>query len=202
MDKTSGSSSENGRWKSLWRQPSLKYLIGIPAGGFLMFIAGIIFWGGFNTVMDATNTESFCISCHVMKDNVYEEYTKTIHYDNRSGVRADCTDCHVPKAWVHKVARKIQATLHEVPHWLLGTINTREKFLARRAYLAERVWENMRKTDSRECRNCHDELHMDEKKQDRYSVRRHKKGIEKGQTCIDCHEGIAHELPEGYESDD
>lgn len=180
----------------------MKYLFGIPAGGFLMFIAGIIFWGGFNTALDLSNTESFCISCHVMKDNVYEEYTQTIHYNNRTGIRAVCSDCHVPKDWWHKFNRKIQATFHEVPHWLRGTIDTREKFQARRAFLAERVWANMRETDSRECRNCHDIDHMDEEKQDRYSVRRHKRGIEKGETCIDCHEGIAHELPEDQESDD
>jgi cytochrome c-type protein NapC len=26
--------------------------------------AGIILWGGFNTAMEATNTMTFCISCH------------------------------------------------------------------------------------------------------------------------------------------
>jgi len=202
MAKTTGSDSETGRWQSLWRRPSTKLLLGIPAGGFLMFLAGIIFWGGFNTAMDVSNTEDFCISCHVMKDNVYEEYTETIHYNNRTGIRAVCSDCHVPKNWVYKVNRKIQASLHEIPHWIMGTIDTREKFLERRAFLAERVWDDMRRTDSRECRNCHDMNQMDEEKQDRYSVRRHKKGVDKGETCIDCHEGIAHELPEGYESDD
>ena len=84
----------------------------------------------------------------------------------------------------------------------MGTIDTREKFQARRAFLTERVWADMRASDSRECRNCHDIDHMDEEEQDRFAVRRHKIGIEKGETCIDCHEGIAHELPEGYESGD
>ena len=31
-----------------------------------------------------------------MKDNVFVEYRDTIHYANRSGVRASCPDCHVP----------------------------------------------------------------------------------------------------------
>jgi len=200
MSKTSGSGPETGRWKSLWRLPSKKYLLGIPTGGVLLFVAGIIFWGGFNSAMDFSNTETFCLSCHVMKDSVYDEYKQSHHYSNRTGIRAICSDCHVPKIWWFKVRRKIQASTHEIPHWLMGTINTREKFEARRAFLAERVWESMRKTDSRECRNCHEIDHMDEKKQDRYSVRRHKKGIEKGETCIDCHKGVAHELPEGYDA--
>ena len=50
------------------------------------FAAGIVFWGGFNTVLEATNTEAFCIGCHSMKDNVYQEYKTSIHYSNRSDV--------------------------------------------------------------------------------------------------------------------
>ena len=85
-------------------------------------VAGVLFWGGLNWAMEATNTEAFCISCHEMKDNVYEEYTDTIHYTNRSGVRAICTDCHVPKEWIHKVVRKIQAT-RELYHKAVGSIS-------------------------------------------------------------------------------
>ena len=61
------------------------------------FVAGVVFWGGFNTVLEATNTETFCTSCHEMKTNVFEELKGTIHYANRSGVRATCPDCHVPQ---------------------------------------------------------------------------------------------------------
>ena len=46
----------------------------------IAFVLGIIFWGGFNTAMEWTNREAFCISCHEMKDNVYAEYRNTIHY--------------------------------------------------------------------------------------------------------------------------
>src|SRR5499426_4513430 len=98
--------------------------------GFLVlagFIAGIIFWGAFNTALELTNTESFCISCHEMRDNVFQELTQTIHFSNRSGVRATCPDCHVPHAWTHKIARKIQAS-KEVWGKLFGSISTREKF--------------------------------------------------------------------------
>ena len=54
------------------------------------FFGGVIFWGGFNTAMEASNTEAFCTGCHEMKDNVFVEYRDTIHYANRSGVRASC----------------------------------------------------------------------------------------------------------------
>ncbi len=38
-----------------------------------VFLAGIVSWGGFNWSMELTNTESFCISCHAMRDYVYKE---------------------------------------------------------------------------------------------------------------------------------
>ena len=74
----------------------------------LLFVAGIVFWGGFNWALEATNKESFCISCHEMQENVFKEYQNTIHYTNRTGVRATCPDCHVPKEWGPKMIRKVQ----------------------------------------------------------------------------------------------
>src|SRR5690606_11841421 len=98
------------------------------------FIAGVIFWGGFNTVLEATNTEPFCISCHEMRDNVYVELQGTIHFTNRSGVRAKCPDCHVPHEWTAKIARKMQAS-KEVWGTIFGSIDTPEKFEAMRLTL-------------------------------------------------------------------
>ena len=182
----------------LLKSPSLKYSL----GGILSvgFFAGIIFWGGFNTAMEATNTETFCISCHEMKENVFREYQDTIHYSNRSGVRATCPDCHVPKEWTHKVVRKIKAT-NELYHKVLGTISTPEKFEKKRLQLARNVWKEMKNTDSRECRNCHEYGSMDFSFQQRRAVAQHSKGFDEGKTCIDCHKGIAHSLPAMYEED-
>jgi len=158
-------------------------------------ILGIIFWGGFNTVLEATNTMEFCISCHEMRDNVYKEYKETVHFKNPSGVRATCADCHVPRPWIYKIIRKVQAT-NELYHKALGTIDTPEKFEAHRLVMAKRVWATMKATDSRECRNCHTFDSMDLSDQDRYARKRHERAQTRGQTCIDCHDGIAHELPE------
>jgi cytochrome c-type protein NapC len=163
-------------------------------------VLGVLLWGGFNWAMEMTNTEKFCISCHEMRDNVYAEYVTTKHYNNRTGVRATCPDCHVPKEWIHKVKRKIQAT-NELYHKALGTIDTREKFEAKRLELARNVWRSMEKTDSRECRNCHDYDSMDYVTQGRRAVDAHTEGFEQGKTCIDCHKGIAHQLPDMYEED-
>lgn len=171
---------------------SRKVILGTTLGAALFFmLVGVIFWGGFNTAMEATNTMTFCISCHEMEENVYREYRNTIHYTNRSGVRATCSDCHVPDPWVHKVVRKVQAS-NEVLHKVLGSIDTPEKFDAKRLQLAKNVWKAMKATDSRECRNCHDFNSMNPEEQKKRSRKQHINGMQAGNTCIDCHKGIAH----------
>ena len=194
--------TEHSKNKGIWqflKSPSSAALWFVIAIG---FAGGVIFWGGFNTGLEMTNTEEFCISCHEMENNVYEEYKETVHYSNRSGVRATCPDCHVPKEWTHKIIRKIAAS-KEVWGKMTGLIDTPEKFNEHRRAMAEREWKRMKETDSRECRNCHNFDYMDFSEQGNRSVKMHSTALESGEkTCIDCHKGIAHQLPdmEGVEN--
>ena len=96
--------------------------------------------------------------------------------------------------------RKIQAS-NELLHKALGTIDTREKFESKRLELAKHVWKAMEDTDSRECRNCHNFDFMDFGEQGRRAVKAHAEGLDAGKTCIDCHKGIAHELPDMHDVD-
>lgn len=160
----------------------------------ILFAAGIVFWGGFNWALEMTNREQFCISCHEMEVNVFKEYRNTIHYQNRTGVRATCPDCHVPKEWVPKIIRKIQAS-KEVYGKIMGTIDTPEKFQAERLRLAQNEWRRMKANNSQECRNCHNYEYFDYSVQGRRSNQMHQAGLAEGKTCIDCHKGIAHQLP-------
>ncbi len=184
--------NSGGLWARL-RRPSAKSLGGLLAVGFMV---GVLFWGGFNTALEATNTEKFCISCHEMYDNVYMEYKETIHYNNRTGVRATCPDCHVPKDWTHKMIRKVQAS-KELWGKMVGTIDTREKFEAKRLQLARNEWKRMKAADSRECRNCHSFESMNPEAQKQRARKQHEMAKEDNMTCIDCHKGIAHHKPEG-----
>jgi len=180
------------------RRPSPRSL------GFLLLVGivcGIVLWGGFNTALEATNTESFCISCHEMGDNVYPEYKETIHYNNRTGVRATCPDCHVPKDWTYKMIRKAQAS-QEVWGKITGTIDTPEKFEAKRLTLARNEWKRMKAADSRECRNCHSLESMDDKAQKQRARKQHDMAVRDNMTCIDCHKGIAHHKPAGMTEED
>jgi cytochrome c-type protein NapC len=182
------------RYWSILRRPSVHLSFGflVVAG----FVAGIIFWGGFNTAMEATNTEAFCTGCHEMRDNVYAELQGTIHFTNRSGVRAKCSDCHVPHRWTSKIARKMQAS-KEVWGKIFGTIDTREKFEAHRLQLAQNEWRRLKANNSLECRNCHQFESMDFTRQSKRAVDAHSTSLASGEkTCIDCHQGIAHRLPD------
>jgi nitrate/TMAO reductase-like tetraheme cytochrome c subunit len=161
-------------------------------------ISGLVFWGGFNTGMEATNTLGFCTSCHEMRDTVFQEYKETIHYRNRSGVRAICSDCHVPKDWAHKFVRKIQASQELYSKFVTASVSTPEKFETRRIELARHVWATMKANDSHECRNCHSWEAMDPGKQHPRAREPMEKARKEGKTCIDCHKGIAHLLPKEY----
>jgi len=190
--------SKPGFLKRTWatlNRPSTKY--SFLAIAVFFFFSGILFWGGFNTGMEATNTLEFCIGCHEMRDTVYQEYKETIHYTNRTGVRAICSDCHVPKDWGHKMIRKIQAS-KEIWGKLTGYVDTPEKFEAHRMEMATREWERMKANDSQTCRNCHHFDSMDIKRQKPLSQKKHTLAIKEGKTCIDCHKGIAHLLPAEY----
>ena len=185
-------------WRTL-RRPSARWsVLALLLAG---FVGGIIFWGGFNTGMEATNRMEFCIGCHEMRDNVYTEYQQTIHYANRSGVRAICSDCHVPHEWTPKLVRKLQAS-KELWGKLTGYVDTAEKFEAHRMELATHEWARMKAVDSRECRNCHSFEAMSSDKQRQSVYNKHMKAKADGQTCIDCHKGIAHHLPKEYRDPD
>lgn len=159
-------------------------------------IAGLLLLGaslitGFNHILEKTDTLEFCISCHSMASTVYLEYKQSTHYQNRSGIRAECSDCHVPKAYIPKIIAKLKAS-KDVYHTLIGSVDTAEKFAVKRLEMAQRVWKVMKETDSRECRSCHDASAMDFSLQKRRVQALHRDAEANNETCIDCHKGIAH----------
>lgn len=176
---------------------------------FGIFGLGILFTAVFNVALEATNTTEFCTSCHTMQTNL-NELKETTHWSSASGVHAGCSDCHVPKEFFPKMYAKIYAA-KDVWHEIIGTIDTPEKYEAHRWKMATRVWDKLKATDSRECRNCHSFDHMDFSEQDRSAAKRHERvasqrmhqdADEEGKTCIDCHKGVAHEEPDEPEEED
>lgn len=185
--------------KNIWlwlKRPSAN----IPLGLLLVIgiIVGMVGWIGFNGALGVTNTMEFCTSCHEMQWPL-DEYKKSIHYSNRTGVRATCSDCHVPKGdsiggWFDKIAAKVMAA-KDTYHHIIGTFDTKEKYESGRWKMANAVWARMRERHSKECKNCHDFRAMDPHAQNRVAQRRHQEAEKAGKSCVDCHTGIAHEEP-------
>jgi cytochrome c-type protein NapC len=85
----------------------------------------------------------------------------------------------------------------EVWGHLFGTIDTREKFQEHRLDLAIHEWTRLKANDSLECRNCHSDESMDITRQSVRAAESHERFLFTGEkTCIDCHKGIAHRLPD------
>ena len=198
-----------GFLKTLWStlsKPSANHALGslLLVGFVAAFVFFLIFHFGF---MTATNKMEICVSCHEM-DSVNKEYMESVHYRNASGVRATCADCHVPHGkdigdYIDKFFAKAKTGTKDIFHHLIGTYDTPEKFEAARYELAQAVLEEMRHRDSKECRYCHSMEAMDLAEQDKSASKKHKRIMEKGgKTCIDCHEGVAHEIPDEPEEEE
>jgi len=162
------------------------------------FAAGFIALSLFGTSMIYTGTEQFCAqNCHEMANNNTREFKDTIHDKNRTGVRATCADCHVPHAPVPLYVAKFGALNDLWSHHVTHAVDTPEKFDSQRSHMAQRIWTYMKGNDSRECRHCHNEAKMDPEKQSDMAKARHVKAKKEKLTCVDCHYGIAHKVPDG-----
>jgi len=167
----------------------------------IMFIAAVgvfIGWislGGTAAVMHYTSGSEFCTSCHSMSIP-YEEYQGSIHYSNAKGIRAECSDCHIPEDVPGYILTKIKASKDIYHEYVSGKIASEEKYEQQRMAMAEKVWTQFRANDSATCRSCHTLDAMDIYEQSKDAVKMHQYAQENSQTCIDCHKGVAHFAPE------
>ena len=181
---------------SFWRRPTSKWLLGIPLGGFIAFGLGAAALGTTNYILHETSTTEFCYACHSHEAFIKPEYESSSHFINTAGVRASCSDCHLPHDnWFELTWTKAVVSLDIIPE-MMGKLDTAEKYESHRAEMAEAVWRQFKATDSKFCRSCHTVEAMDLEAQNRAVARRHSRAEERGETCIDCHYGIVHELPE------
>ena len=183
----------------LWRRPSSKWLLGIPLGGFIAILIGAVALGTTNYILHETSDTEFCYACHSHDSFIRPEYEASSHFVNPSGVRAACSDCHLPADdWFELIWTKAVVSLDIVPE-LMGKLDTAEKYDSHRAEMAESVWRQYKENDSEFCRSCHSLGAMDLEVQDRSTARKHSRAAERDETCIDCHYGIVHSEPENAE---
>lgn len=197
---TENDKEKAGIWSRLWRRPRSKWLLGIPLGGFLMLLLGAAGLGTTNYILHETSSTEFCLSCHSHELNLTDEYNASTHANNLYGVRAGCSDCHLPEIhgnWFRYVATKIYVS-KDIFREMAGAGSTREKWEADRGDMARHVWTEYRENKSEFCQHCHDPRHMLLEEQGRRAQRKHEDMGEAEGGCIDCHQGIVHALPENW----
>lgn len=179
--------------------PSSRFALGtlLVAG----IVVGVVGWVSFETVMHETSTDEFCSTCHEIEAFAAAEYVGTVHHTNELGLRVHCRDCHIPRAFVPKMMRKMRA-LNELYQHMRGKLNTPEKYEAHRLEMAMFTWADMNANDSRECRECHDPQKWEIEAQSEKARKYHSSALSAGKTCIDCHKGLAHELPADITEDE
>jgi nitrate/TMAO reductase-like tetraheme cytochrome c subunit len=186
-------------WSRLWARPKSRWLLGVPVGGLLMLGVGAVGLGSVNWAVHQTSSTEFCFACHSHQQFIRPEYEASSHFKNAVGVRAGCSDCHLPHDnWFELMYTKVLVS-SDLVREIAGKISTKEKFEANRGEMAQKVWKQMLANDSRFCRSCHSFQAMDLKEQGGMPARMHTQAMQSGKTCIECHRGIVHALPENAE---
>ena len=146
------------RYWAIINQPSAHFSLGFLVVG--SFIAGIVFWGGFNTAMEITNTEAFCTGCHEMNENPVcgAAANDSLHQPQRC-------PCDMPGL---SRAAQLDAQNRTQDAGVKGSLGKdfrhdqyAGKVSRHAARLAQHEGARMKANDSLECRNCHAYLYMD-----------------------------------------
>jgi nitrate/TMAO reductase-like tetraheme cytochrome c subunit len=168
--------------------------------GVLVVVGGILGVAGvvvFNETLHFFSSTPFCLSCHELQENIGDEYMTTVHAENGRGFFVDCHECHIPQAFVPMLIRKAESVRELYHHFITHKIDTPARFESHRMEMASRVWAEMIENDSQDCRRCHHVDLWNPAEQSEKARNLHGVALENGKTCISCHKGIAHKLPEG-----
>jgi len=149
---------------------------------------------GTQVMVHVTGTDEFCgTACHSMRW-VAKEHREGSH-GARTGMRATCHDCHIPREYPELLWVKAVAGTKDVIGEIRGVIDSEEKFNAERKRMAAQVWTQYRADDSRACRGCHAFSRDVLAKQQEMARDVHAPVLEGKATCIDCHKGVGHSAP-------
>ncbi|MGA9335588.1 MAG: NapC/NirT family cytochrome c [Rudaea sp.] len=198
-NRSAGSAGQprRGIWHWLWQPSGRWFLLGLPVGAILTFLLGIGFTVGvLRPQLRFTESQNFCTSCHEMQVP-YEQLKHSFHYSNEFGIRVTCADCHLPPTLGASLLAHFNARVDVWGH-LTGVIDTPAKFEADKLRMAQVVWKELKESNSASCRKCHSFAAMALDKQSHSAAKHHSPEYiaKTGKTCIDCHKGVAHELPQ------
>ena len=161
----------------------LIFLIGAILGIVVMLCA--------NKTMYHFGTDAYCESCHVHPHS-FDSWKKSSHYNNRSGVRVHCIECHLPpKGNFYHFREKARTGLHDL--WAYWTKDS-----------ADFNWEDKKQLEHAvkivyniSCKECHINLFPKGLSDDGGTAHLYYEANEKklDLQCISCHLDVGHYNP-------
>ena len=179
-------------WRRL-RSPSARWSVAALVGlGIVVSVIGLL---GTHAMVVVTGTDAFCGgACHSMQW-VAKEHKESTHGATRTGMRATCHDCHIPREYPELLWVKAKSGTKDIIGEIRGVISTEEKFKAERRRMAQLVWSDYKDNDSRACRGCHVFTPEVIARQQEAAKAVHPTVLDGRATCIDCHKGVGHLAP-------
>ncbi len=80
---------------------------------FIGFVVGLLATIYTNKLLEYTSTNESCNMCHV-HPHVFDSWRLSTHYNNSSGFRARCVDCHLPPKGQGYLPEKMKAAARDV----------------------------------------------------------------------------------------
>jgi cytochrome c-type protein NapC/trimethylamine-N-oxide reductase cytochrome c-type subunit TorC len=131
-----------------------------------------------------TSSVDFCtVNCHEMAVS-FREWQTSSHYNNATGIVAECADCHLPRGFIPKIKAKLYFGIKDTwVHYLGDPDNLDRKHLAESAVA--------RITDD-SCTACHKNLFPSGLPRGGYLAHSSYLDGEQGK-CVNCHRQMVHQ---------
>ena len=164
--------------------------------GLMGFIIGALLVAAFDTTMNTTSSNEYCMSCHT-HEQADLDWKKSPHYLSHSGVMTDCAACHLPPKEDGLLKYYLaKSKMGAKDLWAKMTQDT-DKI----DWESKRSLENARKiVYNSSCEKCHVNLYPEGISDDGITAHLYYDDNAKklGLDCISCHLNVGHYMP-GYE---
>ncbi len=155
---------------------------------FFGFVIGLLISIYSYKLFEYTSTDESCNMCHV-HPHVFDSWRLSTHYNNPSGFRAGCVDCHLPPKGQGYVPEKIKAAARDIYGYLFkdsADYNWEQKSTLE--YAQHHVFKSA-------CLNCHHNLFPLTLTKEGQDAHLYYSQNEETLRCINCHLNVGHYDP-------
>lgn len=153
--------------------------------GFSLGLVSAVF---FNKAVEYTSTNEFCEICHV-HPHVFDSWKLSTHYDNPSGFRVGCVECHLPPKGQGFMKEKVKTGLRDVYGFIFkdsADFNWEQK--ATLEFAQHHVYKSS-------CLHCHENLFPLTLTKEGQEAHLYYSQNEDKLRCINCHLNVGHYDP-------